>query len=111
MHPDMSKGHPGDDAWYVERDDHVKQNKDPLSLFSIKWRNECAKTIFHCGDKEFVDLRYCSRGPYQSDVHIQTSLAEGCFVAYRFDNGVPTINSQAHYSGRGRFAKNKQDVG
>lgn len=111
VHPDLSKGHPGNDAWYVECDDHVKQNKDPFSLFSIKWRDECAKAIFHCSDKEFIDLSYGGRGPDQSNVKIQTSLAKGCFVAYRLYNRVPTIYSQAHYRGSGGFAKNEKNIG
>lgn len=111
VHPDMSKGHPRDNAWYVERDDHVKQNKDPFSLFSIEWRGECAKIIFHCGDKKLIDLSYGGRSPDQSNIEIQSPLAESCFVAYRLNNGVPTIYSQAHYGGRGGFAKNIQDVG
>lgn len=99
VHPDVSKGYPSDYAWYVERDDHVKKNKDPFSLRSIKWSDECAKSIFHCGDKEFIDLSYSGRGPDQSNVQVQTSLTERCFVTYGLNYRVPTIYSQAHYRG------------
>ena len=110
MLPDMSKGHPCYDAGNVERDDHVKENEKMFNLFSVEWCDECAQTIFHCGDKQFVDLSDGCRCPDQSDVKIQPTLAESCFVAYRFDNGVPTIYCEAHYGGGGCFAKYEEDV-
>ena len=86
VHPDMSKGHPRDNAWNVERDDHVKKNKNAFSLFAVEWCDERTKAIFNRRDKELIDLSDGGRRPDQGDVKIQTTLAEGCFVAYRFYN-------------------------
>lgn len=59
---DLFKGYLGNDVWYVECDDYVKQNKDFFSFFFIKWCNECVNVIFYCSDEEFIDLSYGGRG-------------------------------------------------
>lgn len=110
MYPDVSKGHPRNNVWNVERDDYVNENKNSFSLLAIEWYDEGTQTVFHCRDKQLIDLSNGGRSPDQSNVEIQSTLAECCFVAYRLDDGVPSIDCEAHYCRSRRLTKNVQDV-
>ena len=94
MHPDMSKGHPRDNTRNVKRDDHVKQNQNAFSLCAIKWCDKSAQSVFHFGDEQLIDLSNGGRSPDQGDVEVKTAFAESSLVAYRLNDGVPTIDMQ-----------------